>query len=685
MSAAEALQAARAAGIRIEIDGSDLVLEAPDEPPRAVIDALSRHKADIIALLRPTQDGQTTSLDLLRQLGAEVVLIESEATATQEISALLAETAVIGLDIETAPRRAYRAEPEAALDPLKSEVRLLQIATESRALVIDLRKVPPSSPSLAPVWGQTLVGHNLSFDAKLLMANGVDLNAATIIDSILLSGLFLRGEHDRTREGSRRPSLAIAVKEALGVELPKQMQQSEWGLDELTSGQVAYAALDAVMARCLFTRFQTSLHQQRCAPDGVTLAARLNKAVTPIARMELAGVMLDTEALARLDAGWRFEAARLREEIKTRFGVENPKSAKQVEAWLCKELHRLGKGREWPRTPAGKLSTQAKHLKRLIGELPGIEAFVKLSRVQQLASNFGQKLLDRVGNDGRLHANFQIAGAKSGRFTSSKPNLQNIPTAHDVRSAFIAAPGYSLVCADYSQLELRVMAAISGDELMTKAYREGRDLHAITAAAMLGISAEEFDTANPAHADARKKAKAINFGIIFGSGANGLREFARDAYEILLAVEEASDLIRRFLTTYGGVAAWMRQQEARTRRDGFIETVGGRRDWFAWEAGGAYSRNLGFNLPIQGTAAEIAIEAVIRIDAHLRRDVPAGKLVLQVHDEFVLEVPHGSENLAKRILVEEMTAAFSALLPNAPVTYLVDAHAGPNWAAAKGG
>ena len=624
--------------------------------------------------------------DFTGRQGVEVVLVRDEATAEREIAALLAQqTAVIGFDIETAPRREYAADAGAALDPLKAEVRLLQIATESKALVINLRKVPLSSPALSPVWRCALVGHNLSFDIKMLMANGVDLSGAVIVDTILLSGLFLRGEPDNRREGTRRPSLGTAVKEALGVTLPKEMQQSDWGRDELTSEQIAYAALDAVMARRLWAHFQSELEHQRSAPDGVTLATRLNKAVVPIARMELAGVMLDTEVLARLDAGWRFETARLRKEITTRFGVENPGSALQVEAWLGRELRKLGEDREWPRTPAKKLSTQAKHLKRLIGELPGVELFVELPRVQQLASNFGQKLLDRVGSDGRLHGNFQLAGAKSGRFTSSKPNLQNIPRAREIRSVFVAAPGCSLVCADYSQLELRVMAAISGDPVMTAAYCEGRDLHAVTAAAMLGISAEEFNTANPAHADARKKAKAINFGIIFGSGPDGIHDFARDACDILLTVEEASDMIRRFLTTYGGVACWMRQQEARTRRDGFIETVGGRRYWFAWEAGGAYSRNLAFNFPIQGTAAEIAVEAVIRIDARLFRDLPPGKQILQVHDEFVLEVPHGSEDLAKRILVEEMSAAFSALLPNAPVTDLVDAHAGPNWAAAKGG
>jgi DNA polymerase-1 len=123
----------------------------------------------------------------------------------------------------------------------------------------------------------------------------------------------------------------------------------------------------------------------------------------------------------------------------------------------------------------------------------------------------------------------------------------------------------------------------------------------------------------------------------------------------------------------------------RGHRLGFVETIGGRRHRFLWEPGGKFSPNLALNLPIQGTAAEIAVEAVTRIDARLFRDLPPGELVLQVHDEFVLEVPHGSEDLAKRILIEEMTAAFSALLPDAPVTGLVDAHAGPNWAAAKGG
>ena len=374
----------------------------------------------------------------------------------------------------------------------------------------------------------------------MLMANGVDFSGAEIVDTILAVGPVPTRRARPSTRGNAPAFTCYRRQRGARRHASEGDAASDWGRDELTGEQIAYAALDAVMARRLSARFQSELEHQRSAPDGVTLATRLNKAVIPIARMELAGIMLDTEALARLDAGWRFETARLRKEITTRFGLENPRSAPQVEAWLSRELCTLGKDREWPRTPAKKLSTQAKHLRRLICELPGVELLVELPRVQQLASNFGQKLLERVGSDGRLHGRFQLAGAKSGRFTSSKPNLQNIPRAQEIRSAFIAAPACSLVCADYSQLELRVMAAISGDPVMTEAYREGRDLHAITAASMLGVAIEEFDTANPAHAEARKKAKAINFGIIFGSGPNGLREFARDAYELLLTVEEVA-------------------------------------------------------------------------------------------------------------------------------------------------
>jgi DNA polymerase I len=203
---------------------------------------------------------------------------------------------------------------------------------------------------------------------------------------------------------------------------------------------------------------------------------------------------------------------------------------------------------------------------------------------------------------------------------------------------------------------------------------------------MLGLKPEEFDVEQPGHKEARQKAKAVNFGVIFGSGPAGLKEFARDAYNLQVTMEEARAVIDRFLTTYPGVARWQREQAARTRQTRTVSTRGGRVYRFAWEPSGEYTRNLALNLPIQGTAAEIAIEALIRIDARLRTALPGkAQLVLQVHDEFVVEVECDETMVlaTKNIVEQEMIAAFEALLPGAPTQRLVTAHAGRNWATAK--
>ena len=845
MSAAEALEAARAVGIELVLDGNSLVLEAASEPPAVVLESLSRHKAEIIAMLRPGRDGwsaedwhayfeecagissasvseqlraigvdvpvtapqvnghpaartdrtppaqpdmppqqrpsradkptqnplttilatakkagvifmecvadgelviegldhlapddlqklqanlddvrsellpadtSTASLDLLAKLGVETTYVDTEQRAAAEVQRICRSSRLLGLDIETAPLPKFlpiawpiavtkdgrRSKLQAtgdtlpALDPFRAEVRLLQVAAEidSRmvAFVIDLRHVPLRSPALTPLWRRKMIGHNLSFDAKMLAANGVQIADENLVDTILMAGLVLRGVEDARREGSRRPSLAVAVKEALGIDLPKTSQLSPWWRDHLTQEQIAYAALDAVFALKLAAELTPRIMKLSNGPDGKTLQGRLCEAVGPVARMELAGVTVDREALAKQANAWDRELTTLKDEIAM-LGIANPSSARQVAAWLGAELGRVDAinatnfASNWPRTPSGSLSTTAKHLRRIADHVPAAGLLVRFSHLEQLRSNFGDKLLDGINQQtGRLHGSFQLAKAKSGRFASSNPNMQNIPKSELIRSVFVAPPGKLLVVADYSQLELRVMAHIANDEVMTEAYRQGLDLHAVTAAGMLGLKPDEFDPEQLAHKEARQKAKAVNFGVIFGSGPAGLKEFARDAYNLQITMEEARAVIDRFLATYPGVARWQREQAARTRQTRTVATKGGRVYRFAWEPNGEYSRNLALNLPIQGTAAEIAIEALIRIDAQLRAALPGKtQIVLQVHDEFVVEV-EGDEAMVlatKSIVEQAMIAAFEALLPGAPTIGLVTAHAGPNWAAAK--
>ena len=409
--------------------------------------------------------------------------------------------------------------------------------------------------------------------------------------------------------------------------------------------------------------------------------------------MELAGITLDREGLANQVPAWEKELASLKVEIAG-LGIANPSSASQLVAWLKPQLERLSTNNDfnwlsaWPRTVSGSLSTQAKHLRRLMESIPDVKLLVRYSAVSQLLSSFGDKLLQRVSpHTGRLHGNFLIAMAKSGRFSSSAPNLQNIPKSKAMRSVFVAGPGQTLVVADYSQLELRVMAAIAEDRIMTEAYERGLDLHAVTAASMLGIGQGRFDPANPIHKEARQKAKAVNFGVIYGSGPRGLREFARDAYGIQMSLKEAQVVIDRFLKTYPGVAAWQHKQAAEGQRTNRVSTLGGRSHSFKWEIGGKYSRIWRSIFLSKARQPRLQLKGSIRIDARLQRELgDNARLVLQVHDEFVVEVNAEPElvALAKGILEEEMVAAFRSLLPKAPTTGLVDAQPGPNWALAKG-
>ena len=242
----------------------------------------------------------------------------------------------LGLDIETAPlpkflpkawpiavtkdgRRSKlqaKMDTSPALDPFRAEVRLLQVAARSIAewwcssSTCDTFRC--SSPALAPLWRCKMIGHNLSFDAKMLVANGVHIADENLVDTILMAGLVLRGVEDARREGSRRPSLAVAVKEALGIDLPKTSQLSPWWRDHLTQEQIAYAALDAVFALKLAAALTPRIMKLSNGPDGKTLQSRLCEAVGPVARMELAGITVDREALAKQANAWDEELTTLK-------------------------------------------------------------------------------------------------------------------------------------------------------------------------------------------------------------------------------------------------------------------------------------------------------------------------------------------------------------------------------------
>ncbi|MGJ0510661.1 MAG: DNA polymerase [Methylocystis sp.] len=650
---------------------------------------------------------------LMRALGVEVTVPSNSEQAKTLVLELIASSGDFGLvlDVETAtlppwkiarPPLVFRADGsvadhqpryalEAALDPHRSRIRLIQIAgrrrkdIRNRVLIIDTDLIPATDEALLPIWRSKLWIHNAAFDVKHFIAAGVDLSRAEIVDTMLLAGMVHRCEPNGNLPAPSRPSLAKYAETVLGVDLPKSGQVSDWSRETLSREQLTYAALDVALLALLIPKSWNNL------PDEPSKACvlRASAATLAVAHLELAGMAIDPTALEKAANAWAKEIEDLTGRIRAVGGPERPNSPMCVGKWLESALPPEVFA-VWPRTSGGALSTEGKLLRRAVEHHEAIQLLVRRAKVAKMASSFGHSLLKKINPaTGRLHCNLKISGAKTGRFSCSDPNLQQIPSRGEqgafMRSIFVAPPGCVLIGADYSQLELRVLAAVSGDPAMNAAFANGQDLHAITACGMLRIAPEEFDIDNPIHKAARASAKAVNFGIIYGCGATGLAEFARDAYGVSMTQAEAAHAMAQFLNTYEGAADWMENAASDANRYKCIRTAGGRIYPAAYEPLGEISRQQALNFPIQGAAAEVALEAIIRIEKALR-DIPQARLIAQVHDEFLLEADDEPTCVAAASAALEagMREGFGALFPHALQTGLVDVGVGRNWAELKG-
>lgn len=270
---------------------------------------------------------------------------------------------------------------------------------------------------------------------------------------------------------------------------------------------------------------------------------------------------------------------------------------------------------------------------------------------------------------GRIHAGFSLGGAATGRLSCSNPNIQNPPRDPIFRALFAPTPGRCLVVADYGQIELRVAALVSGDTAMLTAYADGRDLHRQTAAAVLGIDPEQVSK------EQRQMAKAVNFGLLFGQGAKGLQAYAKGSYGVNMTLTQADNAKAAFFKAYPGLSAWQTTTRQAAERAKQVRTPGGRVR--------ALDRNIGtecLNTPIQGGAAECLLAAL----AELQLDSLNARLVNIVHDELVVECDPEQAAAVSGEVERAMVAGFLAIFPEGSTRELVEAHTGPNWAAAKG-
>ena len=579
----------------------------------------------------------------LEREGFQVELVTDPGRA-HEVAGLANAAGVVGFDLETAPANDAKAHPLAGLDPRVTQVRVVSIAIPGTVFVV---AVADAGLEWLGAINAKLVAHNAAFDlAHLFAQDGVirDFDCTMLMDRAI---------------GSENRALKDLARARLGLSLGKALQVSEWTRRPLLAEQIEYAAADAVVA----LRLHESLGREVCERDAAAAYALLRGQVYPTIRQ--AGVRLDIHRHAE----WYQHQAEVIERSAgecAALGISNLNSAPQKQAYLAQVLppHVMA---SWPLTDSGALSTAREHL-LAARDVPGLAALADHAGAKHLTANFGMKLQE-LAVGGVLRPSFRIAGAKSGRYTCNSPNLQNLPRGDFKDFILPEHEGHIFVCADYSQIELRVAAYIADEAVMLDAFRNGDDLHRI-------IGERGAEMLGRADLPLRAVGKVINFGLLFGGGAKMLVDFASSTYGLSLSLHDATTLRELFRASYPSIVRWQEKAVHDARMWGFTETLYSR----LRVAVDQDTYSLALNAPVQGTAAEILMLALSRLPGAL----PEGwKTAAHVHDEIVLSGPEDTAAEAAERLGQIMVGAFEEVLPGAPSRGLIDTHTGATWKEAK--
>ena len=506
------------------------------------------------------------------------------------------------------------------------------------------------------------VSHNVKDLMRTLLENGLPAEGF-LFDTALAAYLLdaTAGSYDLGR-------LFVTY---FNQELPKPVHLEKDAFSLLGDTAAARASLDSYAAAvdALYETLAPKLREKN-------LWDLFEKAELPLcavlADMEIAGCRVDAAALSSFGEALAERAARLEQEIYDLAGEEfNINSPKQLGVILFDKLG-LPHGKK---TKTG-WSTNADVLEKLRYEAPIVEKVLEYRQYAKLKSTYADGLLKAMDADGRVRTSFQMTVTATGRLSSTEPNLQNIPTRTDlgseIRRMFVPAEGCVLVDADYSQIELRLLAHISADAGMQAAFRSGGDFHAETAAKVFHVAREDVTP------EMRRQAKAVNFGIVYGISAFSLSQ------DIGVTVAEAKAYMDAYFATFPGVRRYMDAVVEQAEQNGYVETLfHRRRDLPELTSSNhnlrAFGQRVALNMPIQGTAADIMKLAMIAVWRRLRAEQPAARLVLQVHDELIVECPEADAQAVAALLEEEMEHVAELSVP-----LTAEAHWGKNWLEAKG-
>jgi DNA polymerase-1 len=473
----------------------------------------------------------------------------------------------------------------------------------------------------------------------------------------------------------RAPDLSALAGEALGLEIEPEREASAAGAQAAFDFAAGGPDLERAGRRALaVARLVEPLTARLEEQGGLGLYREVElPLVRVLARMEEAGILVDRAYLSELGEHLRDRLATLERRVHEAAGEPfNINSTQQLREVLFERL-RLP---VLKKTPKGAPSTDASVLQKMIDQHSVVGHLLAYRELEKLRSTYVDGLLPLIAKDGRIHCVFNQTGAATGRISSEQPNMQNIPVRTEegrtIRRAFVAAPGHTFVVADYSQIELRILAHLSGDQGLLEAFASGADIHAATAARVFGLAPEQVTY------ELRRRAKMINFGLLYGMEAYGLGQ------RLEIPTEEAKAHMDAYFAQFPDVAAFMQGMVARARADGFTTTILGRRRYLPELAADNFrvrqtAERMALNAPIQGSAADIIKKAMVVLDGELEGRSPASTMLLQVHDELVIEAPFEEADEVAHLVKEAMEDVVELKVP-----LRVDLGTGLTLAEAKG-
>ena len=642
--------------------------------------ALKELDSGVVADAIPEKEpGRARGTGFVSAVSADPVELDPALSAAGEYETILTLPQLEALIATLQESTAFAFDTETdSLDPMQANLVGLSFATQpGKAVYIPLAHEYPGAPeqldreatlaALAPLFtdaSKHKIGQHGKYDLHVLRRHGIEVagySEDTMLESFVLNS------------GSSRHDMDSLAKRYLGYNTIKYEEVAGKGAKQILFSQVAlddatrYAAEDADITLRLHHALSSKLALE---PSLERVYREIEMPLVPVLeRIENNGVMIDANELRRqsADLSKRMLAAQQKAtELAGRtFNLDSPK---QLQALLFDEL----KLPAVLKTPTGQPSTNEEALEAIADqhELPRI--ILEYRGLAKLRSTYTDKLPEMVNRDtGRVHTSYHQAGAATGRLSSSDPNLQNIPIRTEdgrrIRKAFIAPPGRKIVACDYSQIELRIMAHLSEDPGLVRAFESGADVHKATAAEVFGRKLEEV-TGNE-----RRAAKAINFGLMYGMSAFGL------ARQLGIGRGEAQDYIALYFSRYPGVRDFMERTRQQAREQGYVETVFGRRLYLDYINKGTQGQRAGaeraaINAPMQGTAADIIKRAMIAVDQWLADHGSRALMILQVHDELVFEAEQDFVDTLLQGVTARMSGAAQLSVP-----LVVDSGVGDNW------